>query len=218
VTSDTGGTDVGRRITDERHRAGLSRDETATRAGMAPDYLTYLETSALPTPSHATLARLAAAIGVPVSTLTGAGLDLPPGQTHAAVHPRLTDLTLEECRARLAPGGVGRFLFEADRGPVAVPVNFRMLGDDVVFRSQAQGDVIDATRQARVSFDVDHIDAAFSEGWSVLLSGTARVLTDPAEIQQAVALDIDPWPGGERNTYIRLTPAEITGKRLREAR
>jgi len=217
MTSDTGGTDVGRRISDERHLAGLSREETAARAGMAPEYLTYLETSSLPSPSHATLARLAAAIGVPVSTLTGAGLDIPPGQTHADPHPSLTELTVEECRARLAPGGVGRFLFMSERGPVAIPVNFRMLGDDVVFRTEAHGEMIDATHQAHVSFDVDHIDDALSQGWSVLVSGTARVLTDPGEVRQAVALDVDSWPGGERNTYIRLTPTAITGRRLRAA-
>jgi ribosome-binding protein aMBF1 (putative translation factor) len=40
--------DLGRRITEQRGRAGLSREEAAGRAGMAPGYLKYLETSPAP--------------------------------------------------------------------------------------------------------------------------------------------------------------------------
>lgn len=215
MTSDTGGTDVGRRITEQRHLAGLSIEEVARRAGMAAGYLTYLESSALPSPTSGTLARLAAALGVPVSTLTGSGMNIPPGQRGAAAHASLAALTIDECRALLSGGGVGRFLFVTDRGPVAVPVNFAMLGDDVVFRTATHGEVADATTQEKVSFDVDHIDDALSEGWSVLVSGTARLLTDPAEVRRAAALDIQPWAGGERDAYVSLTPAEITGRRIR---
>ncbi|MFD5498055.1 DUF1918 domain-containing protein, partial [Streptomyces sp. NPDC127091] len=35
--------DLGRRVATERTRRGLSREETARRARMAPDYLAYLE-------------------------------------------------------------------------------------------------------------------------------------------------------------------------------
>jgi len=183
---------------------------------MAPGYLAYLETSESPNASHATLARLAGALGIQVAALTGAGMDQPPGQGRPpARHAVLQDMTPDECRARLAPGGVGRFLYSSDRGPVAVPVNFAMLGDDVIFRTEAGDEVADATAQDKVSFDVDHIDDALREGWSVLASGKARVLTDAAEIQQARALDIEPWAGGDRNAYIRLTPTEITGRRIR---
>jgi transcriptional regulator with XRE-family HTH domain len=45
-----GGTDLGRRILEHRHHAGLSREEAAGRAGMAASYLAYLETSPAPSP------------------------------------------------------------------------------------------------------------------------------------------------------------------------
>jgi hypothetical protein len=51
-----GGTELGRRILDHRHRAALSREEAATRAGMAPSYLKYLETSPSPNPAPSALA------------------------------------------------------------------------------------------------------------------------------------------------------------------
>lgn len=137
-SAEHGGTDLGRRIIEHRHRAGLSREEVADRAGMAVTYLAYLETSAAPSqPTLTALARLAAALGTDISALSGSGLNLPPGQRSAAKHPVLEVLSTAECRDYLAHGGVGRFLFVNARGPVAIPVNYRMLGDDILFRTGA---------------------------------------------------------------------------------
>jgi transcriptional regulator with XRE-family HTH domain len=209
------GTDVGRRIMEQRKRAGLSREDAAGRAGMSPGYLAYLETSSAPNPSQGALLRLAAALDAAPAALTGAGLAAPPGQHGAAQHAVLETLTAEECQHHLAPGGVGRFLYEAGRGPVAVPVNYAMLGDDVVFRTDERTAAAGAVGQATVSFDVDHIDDALSEGWSVLVSGTASVLTRPEDLRAAHDLAIEPWAGGIRDCYIRLVPGEITGRQIR---
>jgi transcriptional regulator with XRE-family HTH domain len=213
--TDGGGTDLGRRIAEQRARAGLSRQEVAEKAGMSPEYLAYLETSLAPNPSAGALYRLAAALGAAPAALTGAGLAVPPGQHGAARHPVLEDLTEAECRAHLESGGIGRFLFVEDRGPVAVPVNYAMLGDDIVFRTNDTTAEAGAVGQPRVSFDVDHIDDVLSEGWSVLVSGTASILTKPEDLRAAADLHIEPWAGGDRDTYIRLVPDEITGRRIR---
>ena len=98
---------------------------------------------------------------------------------------------------------------------VAVPVNYRILGDDIVFRTSESGSRAAAARQPRVSFSVDHIDDALAEGWSVLASGEAAVITDPAGLEGASRLGIEPWAGGQRDLLIRLTPRESTGRRIR---
>ncbi len=209
-------TDLGRRITEQRTKAGLSRDETAERAGMSASYLAYLETSSLPTPTHATLTRLAAALDVPPDALTGAGLNLPPGQGGPARSAQLEELTQDECQAYVAAGGVGRFLYDDEaRGPVAVPVNYKMDGTDIVFRTNSQDVVTEGAHEQKVSFDVDHFDEALGEGWSVLLSGTADVISDPAGLAKAEGLGIEPWAGSDRNTFIRLVPSQVTGRRIR---
>lgn len=213
--SDSGGSDVGRRIAERRERAGLSREEAAERAGMSAEYLAYLETSLAPDPSQGDLARLAAALGAHADALTGAGLAMPPGQRAGAANAVLETLSADECRAHLAPGGIGRFLFVADRGPVAVPVNYAMLGADVVFRTDDRTAAAGAIGQPKVSFDVDHFDDVFSEGWSVLVSGTASILTEPGDLHAAAELGIEPWAGGDRATYIRLATEEISGRRIR---
>ena len=211
-----GGTDLGRRICEQRNRVGLSLAETAERAGLAPEYLAYLESSQDPNPTQATLTRLAAALGTSPGALSGAGLTLPPGQRGAPAKPVLTSLTPDDCRALIAPGGVGRVLFvEPGRGPVAIPVNYRMDGADVVFRTGRGAGMAESISQAPVSFDVDHLDETLGEGWSVLLTGTASVIIDPAELDRVAALGVEPWAGGERPLYVRLRVRQVTGRAIR---
>ncbi|HEY2506634.1 MAG TPA: pyridoxamine 5'-phosphate oxidase family protein [Streptosporangiaceae bacterium] len=218
MVSSTGSaaTDLGRRIAEERGRAGLSVEQVAARAGMSPEYLAYIETSDAPNPTQAALTRLAYALDVPPSALTGAGLNQPPGARQPAESAVLAELTVSECREHIASGGVGRFLFvDAARGPVAIPVNYQMLRDDVVFRTSSHGSVAAAVRQPHVSFDVDHLDDALAEGWSVLVSGRAEIITDPAELTEARSLGIEPWAGGQRDTYVKITPTTISGRAIR---
>jgi nitroimidazol reductase NimA-like FMN-containing flavoprotein (pyridoxamine 5'-phosphate oxidase superfamily)/DNA-binding XRE family transcriptional regulator len=212
----SGGTDIGRRIREQRERVGLSRAETAERAGLAPEYLVYLEVGPDCMPTQATLIRVAAALGTSVSALSGAGLNVPPGQRGVAANPVLTSLSADECHALIARGGVGRVLFlEPGRGPVAVPVNYRMDGDDVVFRTGGGTQLADNLRQDSVSFDVDHLDEGLGEGWSVLLTGTASVISAPDELGRARSLGVEPWAGGDRPTYVRLQVRQVTGRAIR---
>ena len=141
---------------------------------------------------------------------------LPPGQRGATANPTLTRLSAEECIALIAPGGVGRMLFvEPGRGPVAMPVNYRMDGADVVFRTGAGTGIVGSIRQGPVSFDVDHLDEALGEGWSVLVTGTASVINDPSELERAAGLGVEVWAGGDRPVYVRLRVRQVTGRAIR---
>jgi len=147
---------------------------------MAVSYLEYLETSATADPGPDDLIRLADALGTTAAALHGGGLGLLLGQRRAAGRPVLAELTPAGGRELLAPGGVGRFLFVTDLGPIAVPVNYGMLGSDIVFRTSESGRVAAAARPGSpVSLSVDRIDDALAEGWSVLASGAAAVIPDP---------------------------------------
>jgi hypothetical protein len=210
-----GGSDLGRRIQEARSRAGLSRAETSVRAGMAASYLAYLETSPAPDVTKAALTRLAAVLGTTPEALAGAGLGLPPGQRLPGNRPVLQHLSAAQSREHLAAGGIGRFLFVDDRGPVAVPVNYKMLAGDIVFRTGADTSLAAGAEQGTVSFEVDHLDEALGEGWSVLVSGEAHVVTEPAELQQVRALGITPWAGGDREIYVRIAARDMSGRQIR---
>ncbi len=210
-----GGTDLGRRILERRHQAGLSREEAAARAGIAPSYLKYLETSPSPNPAPSALARLADALGVSAGALAGAALQMPSGAHSSAPRPVAEPLTSAQCRGYLGTGGVGRMVFTGPRGPEAIPVNYATLGGDIVVRTGRGTSLVSRAAQAQVSFEVDHLDEALAEGWSVLASGVAQVVTTPSELETVRSLGIEPWAGGDKDTYLRITVTDMTGRRIR---
>ncbi|MEU6587837.1 pyridoxamine 5'-phosphate oxidase family protein [Streptomyces sp. NPDC046881] len=217
VTGAAGPGDLGRRVAVARHRRGLSRAETAGRARMSPNYLAYLEEGpADPTP--ATLIRLADALGTTVAALRGGGMDLPPGQGRALLRPRLRDLGPEECRTLLSTHGVGRVSVTASDGrPAVVPVNYEVVDDAIVFRT-APDSVAAAAAGTEVAFEVDHVDDALSQGWSVLAVGPASVVTEPEAVRTLTQhAHTTPWAGGQREMWVSIRPASLTGRRITPA-
>jgi len=212
-----GAGDLGRRLAERRGQLGLTAEEVATRAGMSPTYIRVLESSPSPVVSAAALWRLADALDTSVDVISGSGRGAPPGRGDPSDRPDLCHLTIDECDALVAPGGVGRFVFVDDRGPAALPVNFRVLDGDIVFRTDSAATLVANALQEEVSFEVDHLDEALSEGWSVLLTGEAHVIVDPVEGERARALGVAPWAGGERDAYVRLAPRKVTGRRIRRS-
>ncbi|MGX4695320.1 pyridoxamine 5'-phosphate oxidase family protein [Streptomyces sp. JNUCC 63] len=209
--------DIGRRVAVERRRRGLSREETAGRARMSLHYLAYLEERPAD-PTSATLIRLADALGTTVAALRGGGIDLPPGQGHALLHPQLRDLAPKECRTLLSTHGVGRVAVSASDGrPVVVPVNYEVVDDAIVFRT-APDSVTAAAAEREVAFEVDHVDEALSQGWSVLAVGPASVVTDPEAVRRLIQhAHTTPWPGGEREMWVSIRPTSLTGRRITPA-
>ncbi|GGT01206.1 DUF1918 domain-containing protein [Streptomyces chromofuscus] len=205
--------DVGRRIAAERTRRGLTRAETARRAGMAPQYLAYLEEQPAD-PTGGSLIGLAAALGTSVAALRGGGADVPPGQGQAMLHPQLHNLSSDECRALLSTHGVGRVAVWTPDGPAVVPVNYEVVGDAIAFRTSP--DSVPARSVGReVAFEVDHVDEAMSQGWSVLAVGPATVVTEPGVVGKLVErAHTEPWPGGRREMWVSIEPTRLTGRRI----
>ena len=212
VGGGTGAGKLGRRIAQRRRDLGLSREELARRARMATSYVEYLEEHAAHVPSIA-VSRLASALDTSVDALGGA-VEVPPGQRGPAADATLETLNERDCRRLLAAGGVGRFVFTTARGPVALPVNYRMVDGDVVFRTAEDASFTAVSEAEPVSFEVDRIDDAMSEGWSVLVSGRVRRVT-PDELRQLETMRIEPWAGGRRSVFLRVEPHEVTGRRIR---
>ncbi|KUO08502.1 DUF1918 domain-containing protein [Streptomyces sp. DSM 15324] len=206
--------DLGRRVAAERRRQGLSLEETARRARMSPGYLSYLEEHPAD-PSVAALIRLADALGTTVAALRGGGTGLPPGQGHALLHPRLQDLDEGECRSLLSTHGVGRVAVTSSDGrPAVVPVNYEVVGDTIAFRT-APDSLPAAAVGTEVAFEVDHVDDALSQGWSVLAVGHASVVTRPEEVRGLTEhAHTPPWAGGGRAMWVSIRPTSLTGRRI----
>ncbi|MFF8713249.1 helix-turn-helix domain-containing protein [Streptomyces sp. NPDC015184] len=207
--------DLGRRVATRRRQLGLSREEVAVRSGSSPGYIAYVE-ERLPAPGIEFLVRLANALETTVQDLTGLTAELAPGEGPAGSRPRLEAVDEEECWALLDDHGVGRVAVEAADGPDVFPVNYRVLGRKVLFITTSTSTLgIAAAAGAEIAFEEDHLDEAFRQGWSVLLVGPVRTVSDPVEARALRdAPHSQPWAGDGRDTAVLLSPHRVTGRRI----
>ena len=129
----------------------------------------------------------------------------------------LQELDASECRRLLQAGNVrvGRMGFVDDEGrPLVLPLNFQLHEDAVVLRT-GEGEVLGAVHAGRpVAFEVDHLDHAWREGWSVLVRGVPEEVTDEASLQRLSRLGLSTWAPGQRDRWVRRPTDEITGRRI----
>ena len=132
----------------------------------------------------------------------------------------ITELSEAECLRLIAAGGVGRIAYTSRRfGLVVLPVNYRLYDGAIVFRTTEHGPLDEDLRTGiadadyKVTFEIDDIDLAGRQGWSVLLQGPAHHLTG-SERAEGRLPEIDTWPPGEREMFIRIVPSRVTGRRI----
>jgi hypothetical protein len=124
----------------------------------------------------------------------------------------LREIDRAECVELLAGHRVGRVAYCDDLGPVVLPVNYTLDHETVLFRISPSSTLARHLRSARASFQVDDFDEFQQSGWSVLVRGDADYV-------EAVDLpDNDdrpvPWAEGQRTLHVRITPHDISGRRL----
>jgi hypothetical protein len=124
--------------------------------------------------------------------------------------PELEELSRVECLALLSGQSVGRLAVVADDGlPFVVPVNYELLGDTIVFRTNA-GTKLEALHRHPVAFQIDSIDPAHRAGWSVLVQGVAH----EAAPHELTSVTVEPWIGPKQH-LIQVVPRHISGRRIR---
>jgi len=50
----------------------------------------------------------------------------------------------------------------------------------------------------------------------VLITGRAQLVDDPGQLEQLAELGIEPWPGGRRETVIRVAAETISGRAIQQ--
>lgn len=206
--------DIGRRVATRRKQLGLSRRDVALRAAAAPGYIEYVEEHASAAPGIGFLLRLADALETTVDELTGATGDLPTGLAPAARQARMVELDAEECWTLLGDHGVGRVALSGGDGPVVLPLNYQVLDGEVMFSTTDRSSLA-AAEGTEIAFEADHIDDAFSRGWSVMLVGPVHAVTDEEAARRLrEAAHSAPWAGEERDHVMVLSPRRVTGRRI----
>ncbi|WUN21076.1 pyridoxamine 5'-phosphate oxidase family protein [Streptomyces phaeochromogenes] len=114
---------------------------------------------------------------------------------------------------------LGRIVFTQHALPAIRPVNHIVVDGDVIVRTH-QGAALAAhihggsAPDAVVTYEADAIDPATHLGWSVVATGYARLVTDPAELDD-YRRRLQPWVDQVMDLAVRIHPEVITGLRLR---
>jgi nitroimidazol reductase NimA-like FMN-containing flavoprotein (pyridoxamine 5'-phosphate oxidase superfamily) len=131
----------------------------------------------------------------------------------------ITELDETESLQLIAHGGIGRIAYESRFGPAVLPVNYQWHDGAIVFRT-ARHSALDEDLQTgiaggeyKVAFEIDEIDTARRQGWSVLIQGPAHHVSE-AERDAAIEAGVEPWPAGDRELFVRIIPTHITGRRI----
>ena len=124
-------------------------------------------------------------------------------------------LDREECLQLLADDEIGRLAVNDWHTPIMFPVNYRLDGEAIVFRTDP-GTKLSRGTWAPASFEIDSFDRERRSGWSVVVVGRIEEVTryDSATLERVHALPVDPWAGGEKSHWMRLVPDRITGRRV----
>ncbi|MGW0283465.1 pyridoxamine 5'-phosphate oxidase family protein [Streptomyces sp. NPDC003236] len=148
----------------------------------------------------------------------------PAGNTgEAAASPppgprRSVELDRDEALRLLGSVPFGRIVFTRHALPTVRPVNHVLYGGDIVIRTHDGAALTARAREADgagvvVAYEADVIDPDTHLGWSVVATGYARLVTDPAELARYQALLV-PWTGHPMDHAVRISPDLVTGVRL----
>jgi nitroimidazol reductase NimA-like FMN-containing flavoprotein (pyridoxamine 5'-phosphate oxidase superfamily) len=127
----------------------------------------------------------------------------------------LEDSPLEECLRLLDEHSVGRIAVVVNDVPRIMPVNYRLVESTgprwLALRTRA-GNLVERA-STNVAFEIDDLDPARQQGWSVVVGGTLHHV-DPDAADFRERFDPQPWIVAERDAWMAIAPFSITGRRL----
>src|SRR4051794_29731150 len=124
-------------------------------------------------------------------------------------------LDREECLRLLAKVPVGRVVYTRHALPAVLPVNFSLDTDtSVLLRTSPGSDLVRAIDGAVVAFEADEFDAATRSGWSVVVTGRATLVTDPALHERLSRTGPSSWMPWQDAVLVRIDSEVVTGREL----
>ena len=124
----------------------------------------------------------------------------------------ITELSEDESWNLLASVALGRLVTTAEGKAEIFPVNFVAKRPTVLFKTAPGTKLITAILNRDVVFEAD--DHTLTEGWSVIVRGTARVLSKRADLEKAERAHLLSWIPTDKPYYVTIEASEITGRRF----
>ena len=139
-------------------------------------------------------------------------------RTHASGDPLdrngLELLDRAECLRLVSRRNFGRVGLTFGALPTILPVTYRLIDGQVVFRTGPGQKLAVATEHAVIAFEVDEMDLLTHSGWSVVVLGVAEEVTDPNEVRRLDRVGLPRWLPSGQDRVVRLAPDLISGRRL----
>jgi nitroimidazol reductase NimA-like FMN-containing flavoprotein (pyridoxamine 5'-phosphate oxidase superfamily) len=129
---------------------------------------------------------------------------------------QLTELDRSQALRLLSSVALGRIVFTRHAMPAIRPVNHVLDAGHVIIRSHSGAAIVseaDTGGGVVVAYEADDIDPVTHLGWSVVVTGTAYLVTDPGEKGRYEQM-LTPWLDEEMDQVIRIRPTIVTGFRL----
>ncbi len=123
-------------------------------------------------------------------------------------------LDREDSLRLLATATLGRLAVTFGALPTILPVNFRLVSEEIALRTTIGTKLDAATCGAIVAFEVDEIDPIYHSGWSVVVVGEAREVTDPAELACFEGARIPRWAPVPSERIIAISTEMVSGRRI----
>jgi len=129
--------------------------------------------------------------------------------THTDDNPIL-ELDDEQSWELLKATKHGRIVVSVAGEPDIFPVNYVTSGQKIYLRTAPGNKLAQLTINSRVLFETDGILS--DEAWSVVLRGSARVLTTSAELEAVEALELKTWVPTLKDFYVEILPTSVSGR------
>ena len=104
----------------------------------------------------------------------------------------------------------GRLVVSVAGEPDIFPVNYLTSDRKIYLRTAPGNKLAQLTINSRILFETDGILS--DEAWSVVLRGTARVLTNSAELAAVEDLGLKTWVPTLKDFYVEIVPTSVSGR------
>ena len=131
---------------------------------------------------------------------------------------QLEELAEGVVHERLRAARVARIGFSDGDQPVIVPVNVATDEEGrLLFRTRSAGPLARLDGQ-RVAMEIDGYDVDRRRGWSILVRGLARDITEATDptAQRLRAVSVDCWAAGRRDRVFTVLSESITSRQVQD--
>jgi nitroimidazol reductase NimA-like FMN-containing flavoprotein (pyridoxamine 5'-phosphate oxidase superfamily) len=126
----------------------------------------------------------------------------------------LSTISPGRCLDLLGSVPFGRVVFTHRALPAIRPVNHIVDNGDIIIRSSLGSGITSAAGDGMVvAYEADQFDADSRTGWSVVVTGLARLVDDADDLARYEQL-LEPWVDGRMDCVIRIPADLVTGYRL----